>query len=168
VPVVASWETLAHVVVVLAAVVLALVSLAAAAHKPPFKQLGQVIGWVFGRLVGEPVAAWYSKQVTSKVGPLLAEHRVLVAADVERAVAPIREEQVAVAAELRRHMTDEVAAITSHTAQMEAHMVEDREQFAELREWRAGVDIALHNIEAAHTPHIERVPMPEGEAAAGG
>lgn len=50
-------------------------SLAALGHKPPLRQIGKAIGWVFGRLIGEPVAkylaAWYGHQLVDQLAPIL-------------------------------------------------------------------------------------------------
>jgi hypothetical protein len=125
-----------------AAILVAVTTVAALSHKPPIRQVGHFIGWVFRRLVGEPIATWWSGVYREQALPL-------VRAEVEAAVAPVRSEQQAVARDLRAHMEAEAAERVELVNLVTEHVEEDRAAFAEIAEWRSGVDQALARIEAA-------------------
>lgn len=104
------------------ALVVALTTLAALAHKPPIRQVGRFFGWIFSRLIGEPLATWYTRTFAEHAEPI-------VRAAVETAVTPIRDEVATFGNELRDHVREEAA---------------HDEAFAQ---WRARVDIALTNLQ---------------------
>lgn len=108
-------------------VLIAVTTVAALAHKPPLLQVGKFIGWVFGRLIGEPIAGWLDKLFERQVRPLVRE-------EVEVAVAPIREEQASVAADLR------------------AHILQEETDAADLTTWRSDVDGKLDTLTARPEP----------------
>lgn len=114
-----NWDDVAITVVG----VLVLVTTAAAlAHKPPLLQVGRFIGWVFGRLIGEPIAGWLGKLFDARVRPLVRE-------EVEIAVAPIRREQASVATDLR------------------AHIAQEETDAASLALWRDGLDVWRDDVD---------------------
>lgn len=77
----------------------------------------------------------------------------VIKAAIAEAIQPIRAEQQAVARDLRAHMNSEDRLRAELLGLLDAGKTEDRAAFDEIREWRAGVDLALRNIQQAQVPH---------------
>lgn len=131
--------------VALVGILVAVTTLAALAHKPPLAQIGHFVGWITRRLVGDPIAGWLDTVTEQKVRPIVRE-------EVEAAVEPIREEQRAVAEDLRTHMAAETRERAELLAVVDEHVQEDRAAFEEIKDWRARADLALRNIQQAQHP----------------
>lgn len=108
-----------------AAITVALVALAAAAKKPPVKQLGQGIGWILRRLVGEPFGNWLINLFT-------VHARVIVREELEPAVRTAVGEALALQSPAQDALQAEVA---------------------ELVAWRPTVEEALRELRSA-VPHV--------------
>lgn len=125
--------TIDDILLAVVAILVAITTLAALAHKPPVATMGRWIGWVFNRLIGEPVAHWYTRNFQEHAAPI-------VRAEVE----PLREEVAGLRDELRAHVTDEAEA--------------DKEA----ARWRTVVDTALANIQQSQAPHLgKRASSPD-------
>lgn len=158
-----------NIVLAVAAIATALVLLAAAAHKAPVKQIGHGVGWVFRRLVGEPVANWLRSELEDQVQPM-------VTTSVSIAVAPIHANQEKLAARLVEHMDEEhglvadlKAAMQEHVETVRSHTADDALEFGEIREWREGADrwrrdvaAALRYLVGEDGPNIEDPPPVSG------
>lgn len=98
--------SLDNVLLAVAAIAVALVALAAASHKTPIRQIGQGVGWVLRRLIGEPFGAWL-------VGLFTVHARVIVREELEPAVRTAVSEAISAQdperAELHRQVADLVA-----------------------------------------------------------
>lgn len=108
-----------------AAVCGALVVLAAAAKKPPVKQIGKGVGWVLRRLIGEPLGDWLINLFT-------VHARVIVREELEPAV---------------RTAVSEALALQSTAQDALAAAVD------ELVAWRPTIDEALRELRAT-VPHV--------------
>jgi hypothetical protein len=126
-------------------ILVAVTTVTALSHKPPLAQVGRFIGWIFRRLIGEPFAKWSTESYKLHAVPL-------VRAEVEAVIAPIREEQRAVAADLRAHMATESEERHELVKLVTDHVEEDRAAFQEITTWRAGVDDRLGEIRDAQNP----------------
>lgn len=108
-----------------AAIAVALVALAAASHKTPIRQVGQGIGWVLRRLVGEPFGAWL-------VGLFTVHARVIVREELEPAVR---------------------TAVSEALVAQDPERAELHRQVADLVAWQPTVDEALRELRDT-VPHV--------------
>ena len=148
----------------------ALATIAALAHKPPLRQLGQLFAFIARRLIGEPVGKWADRHFLEHVQPLVV---TTVTAAVEQAVAPIRGQQEAAATELRVHMKHEGSLLEQLQKEHEEHRQDDRERFDAIdarmareehdtREERAEMLQMLRNVQQATIdPHPGMRTSPE-------
>ncbi len=130
-------------------ILVAVTTVTALSHKPPIVQIGHFIGWVFRRLIGEPVATWWAGVYESHALPLVRH-------EIDAALGPIRTEQERVGVDLRAHMVAEAQERAELMDLITSHVKEDRAAFAEIAEWRGDVDVALGNIQAGQAPHTDR------------
>lgn len=107
-----------------AAIAVALVALAAASHKTPIRQVGQGIGWVLRRLVGEPFGRWLTDLFT-------VHARVIVREELE----PVR-----------TAVSEALTTQDSERARLHA-------QVLDLVAWRPVVDAQLVQLRA-QVPHV--------------
>ena len=164
-----------NMLLAVAAIATALVLLAAAAKKPPIRQLGRGVGWVFRRLLGDPIAGWLRRELEDQVQPM-------VAASVQVAVAPLHANQERLAARLVEHMDEEHGLVSDLKAAMQdqvdtvrSHTADDALEFGEIREWRLGADqwrrqvtVALRYLVGEGGPHLDDPPPPPGVDTAPG
>lgn len=139
--------------------VLVLITTAAAlAHKPPLRQIGRFIGWIFRRLIGEPIAGYLMVHTAIVVRPIVQQ-------EVEAATAPLHASVEELHSCVDQAVTESrraADAVEAHAVQMGDHVASDSREFeaqrewrdTELRDWQAGVDLALGNIQAGQAPHV--------------
>lgn len=72
-----------NAVLAIAGVLAALTTIAACAHKPPFRQLGVFVGWLFRRLVGEPLEHWFEDVVVRVAVPAVLREVAASVPDVD-------------------------------------------------------------------------------------
>ena len=130
----------------------AMTAIAALARKPPLSWFGQWVGWVFRRIIGEPIATWTDRHFRESVMPI-----------IEEALDPINAQLVHTHDCLERVGTEAVehaqvaavaaqeakVAVDANSLKMDEHIISDAGAFAEIKEWRDKVDIDLRNIQQA-------------------
>jgi len=93
----------------------ALTVFAAAARKPPLRQVGMFVGWIFRRLVGEPLAGWYEEIFEQRARPIIER---IVDRKLDDKLAPVTRRIADVERELRPNgghsLRDRIDATADH------------------------------------------------------
>lgn len=98
---------------------------AAASRKPPVRQVIRGVGWVFSRLVGEPLTVWGHRTVREVVAPIVAE-------EVGAALLSHTDREEELVAGIREMTAATNAQVTVLVGVVDAHVLEDRRAFARL------------------------------------